>query len=72
MVIIGTKLDLVIKDESLRQVQFEEALAMARRLNCSAFIETSSKDELTMGVLDGLFDGFLICALNCYEKSLLV
>ena len=23
-----------------------------------------------MGVLDGLFDGFLICALNCYENSL--
>ena len=43
---------------------------MARRLNCCAFIETSSKDEQTMGVLDGLFDGFLICALNCYEKSL--
>lgn len=72
VVIIGTKLDLVIKDESLRQVSFEEALAMARRLNCAAFIETSSKDEKTMGVLDGLFDGFLICALNCYETSLRV
>ena len=25
-----------------------------------------------MGILDGLFDGFLICALNCFEKSLKV
>lgn len=72
VVLIGTKLDLVIKDESRREVQFEEALRLARRLNCSAFIETSSKDEQTMGVLDGLFDGFLICALNCYETSLRV
>lgn len=25
-----------------------------------------------MGILDGLFDGFLICAVNCYENSLRV
>lgn len=59
-----------MKNESLRQVSFEEALALARRLNCSAIIETSSKDEKTLGVLDGLFDSFLICALNCYENSI--
>ena len=69
---MGTKLDLVLKDESQRKVSFDEALSLARRLNCAAFIETSSKDEKTLGVLDGLFDSFLICALNCYENSIRV
>lgn len=72
VVIVGTKLDLVLKDESLRKVKHEEGMDLARRLNCAAFIETSSKDDKTMGVLDGLFDGFLICALNCYENSIRV
>ena len=72
VVLVGTKLDLVLKDESQRKVSFEEALALARRLNCAAFIETSSKDEKTLGILDGLFDSYLICALNCYENSIRV
>ena len=70
IILVGTKLDLVHKDERQRKVKFEEALALARKLNCSAFIETSAKDDKTMGVIDGLNDCFLICALNCYENSL--
>ena len=70
VILVGTKLDLVQKDESLRQVSFEEGLTLARRLNCAAFIETSSKDDKTIGVMDGLNDSFLICAVNCYDMTM--
>ena len=47
-------------------------MSLARKLNCAAFIETSAKDDKTMGVLDGLNDTFLLCALNCYENQMKV
>ena len=69
VIICGTKLDLVRKNESLREVQFEEALDLAKRLNCCALIETSSKDDKTMEIVESLNDCFLISAFNCYETS---
>jgi hypothetical protein len=44
VILVGTKLDMIKEDESLRKVTFDEALNLARKLNLISVIETSSKD----------------------------
>jgi len=48
-------------------VTYEEALDLAKRLNISSVIETSSKNTMDIGMVDDINDVFSICALNCYD-----
>lgn len=49
---------------------YEEALDLAKRLNISSVIETSSKNTMDIGMVDDINDVFSICALNCYDQSI--
>jgi GTPase SAR1 family protein len=70
IILVGTKLDLVDQDESLRAVDYEEALHLGKKLNLSSVIETSSKNTEILGSIDDINDVFSICALNCFDMSI--
>jgi hypothetical protein len=46
IVLVGTKLDLVKKDKSRRQVTYEEAVKLAHKYGLAGVLETSAKEDL--------------------------
>lgn len=67
---MGTKLDIVNQKDYKRQVTSDEAIAFARKLSLSGFIETSAKDSKTLGMAEDVDDCFLLCAYNCFHNSI--
>lgn len=68
VVLVGTKLDIVMRDESKRQVKFKDALALATRLNLAGVVETSAKESnKTVGMMEDINDCFMITATSCFD-----
>ena len=44
VVLVGTKLDIALKEDYKRQVAWSEAVALAEKLNLTGVLEVSSKD----------------------------
>jgi GTPase SAR1 family protein len=64
IILVGTKLDM----EDERQVEYDEAIAMAEQLNLAGVIETSAKTG-SKDTTEDINDCFRILALNCFEKK---
>jgi hypothetical protein len=73
VIVVGTKLDLVRKNPSLREVGFHEAKQLARRLKLAAVTELSSKDDVLLGDGDSnvteVAACFLMTALFSYKNQ---
>ena len=54
--------------EDERQVEYDEAIAMAEQLNLAGVIEVSAKNG-SIDTSEDINDCFKILALNCFEKS---
>ena len=71
VILVGTKLDVVKQVPSKRQVDFQEAKRLAKKLNLSAVLEISSKEEQWTGngkAITDVASCFMMAALISFEN----